>query len=93
MKNGAVQLSDVAARATHIELACTRCDRRGRYRLDGLIRQFGPDLGIPDLAREIAPCPNRDSADLGARCDVYYPGLGELMSDEATDDHQTKDKR
>ncbi|MDP9648713.1 hypothetical protein J2793_004179 [Paraburkholderia caledonica] len=82
MRNGSICLSDVAARATHIELACTRCERRGRYRLEGLIRQFGPDLGIPDLAEQIAPCPNRNSSNFNVRCDVFYPGLGALMRGE-----------
>jgi hypothetical protein len=82
MKDGAVCLADVAARATHIELACTRCDRRGRYRLDGLIRQFGPDFGVPDVADQLAPCPNRKAVNPGARCDVIYPGLGALMRGE-----------
>jgi hypothetical protein len=79
---GTVSLADVARRTTHIELACTRCERRGRYRVDGLIRQFGPEFAMPDLAEQLAPCPNRMAASPNARCDVFFPGLGALMRGE-----------
>ncbi|MBB5508187.1 hypothetical protein HDG35_004465 [Paraburkholderia sp. JPY681] len=85
-KPGSVSLAEVAKRATHIELACTRCDRHGRYRVDGLIGQFGPDFGMPDLAGELASCPNRKATNPNVRCDVFFRGLGALMRGEAADD-------
>jgi hypothetical protein len=81
-KPGSISLAEVATRTTHIELACTRCERHGRYRVEKLIQQFGPDFGMPDLAGELASCPNRNAASPSTRCDVFYPGLGALMSGE-----------
>jgi hypothetical protein len=80
MTKGSVTLGEVAARATHIDVACTRCERRGHYRLARLIPTYGEDFRITDLAAQLADCPNR-KASVGERCDVYYPGLRLIMSD------------
>jgi hypothetical protein len=72
---GSVTLSEVASKATHLDVACTRCDRRGRYRLARLVEQFGGDYALPDLGAELANCPNRNAAAHGERCDIRYPTL------------------
>jgi hypothetical protein len=77
---GAVALSEVAARTSHIEIACTRCERRGRYRISRLVERLGPDFAMTDLAAEIADCPRRGLSAWSERCDVYFPGLAELMA-------------
>ncbi|MBB5414136.1 hypothetical protein HDG42_000160 [Paraburkholderia sp. JPY171] len=82
-KPGSVSLDEVATRTTHIELACTRCDRHGRYRVDGLIQQFGPDFAMPDLSGELASCPNRLASNPSMRCDVFFPRLGAIMRGDA----------
>ena len=56
---GSVALVEVAARATHLDVACTRCSRRGRYRLARLVEQFGGDYAMTDLGAELANCPSR----------------------------------
>ena len=33
MKDGALQLSDIAGTITMLEIACSRCERRGRLRM------------------------------------------------------------
>jgi hypothetical protein len=81
MANGSVSLREVAARATHIEIACTRCERRGRYRLSKLVASLGGDFPMTDLGGEITDCPKRYAA-VTERCDVYYPGLRKIMEDE-----------
>lgn len=82
-KPGSVALSEVAAKATHLEMACTRCDRRGRYQLARLVERFGPDFPMTDLGRELADCPNRREAAPNKRCDVYFPGLIEILHGDA----------
>lgn len=69
-----------------VEVACRRCDRRGRYRRETLLAQHGPEALMPDLRHEIAAdCPLQ--ATLGTtRCGVYYanaPGLAELRAEAA----------
>lgn len=79
MPDGAVGLGDVAARASHIEIACTRCERRGRYRLAKLVAELGADYPMTDLGAELAACPRRTASGHSERCDVYYPHLREIM--------------
>ena len=78
MANGSVSLGDVATRATHIEVACSRCERRGRYRLSRLVARFGEHFAMTDLGSELADCPRRN-ASMIERCDVYFPGLLKVL--------------
>jgi hypothetical protein len=32
-----------------LEVACARCDRHGRLRLDKLIAEHGPEMPLPEL--------------------------------------------
>ena len=72
---GSVARGEVAARASHLDIACSRCDRRGRYRLVRLVDQFGGDFPMTDLGAELANCPDRNAASHGERCDVFFPAL------------------
>ena len=49
----AVMTADAVALATypadHVELACSKCDRRGRYRKTSLVAIHGPEIGLTDL--------------------------------------------
>lgn len=57
-------------------VACSRCDRRGRYRLDKLIASHGADAPTRIIVAELtATCPHRDSAALMERCDILFPKL------------------
>lgn len=78
-KTGSVSLADVAARATRLDVACTRCSRRGRYQLARLVEQFGGDYAMTDLGAELANCPNRNAASHGERCDVFFPCLVAIL--------------
>lgn len=81
MANGSVTLGEVAARTSHIEVACTRCERRGHYRLSRLIATHGADFRMTDLGGELADCTKRNVS-VGERCDVYFPGLIKIMGGE-----------
>jgi hypothetical protein len=80
MKKGSVTLGEVAERATYLEVACTRCDRRGRYRLAKLVASLGADFPMTDLGSEITDCTRRNNSAAQDRCDVYFPDLREIMS-------------
>lgn len=82
MANGSIDLGDVAARASHIEVACSRCERKGRYQLARLVHTLGADFPMTNLGAELAPCPHRAEVAHNKRCDVYFPGLRALMSDD-----------
>ena len=79
MTNGSINLGDVAARASHIDVASSRCERRGRYQLARLVHTLGADFPMTDLGAELANCPHRADAAQNKRCDVYFPGLRKLL--------------
>lgn len=85
-KRGSIALAEIAAKTSHIDLACTRCERRGRYRLAPLVDRLGPDFALTDLGAELVVCSNRNEPNPGKRCDVYFPGLTKLMYGESPPD-------
>jgi hypothetical protein len=49
MPTGAITLADVAARIDILIVACTRCDRSGRYSMATLIGRHGRWFPVPGL--------------------------------------------
>jgi hypothetical protein len=63
-----------------LEVACHRCDRKGRVSLARLIEEHGAGMGLPDLWQSLAgDCPNARSTALNSRCAIYYPQLPALF--------------
>ena len=59
-----------------LEIACRRCERRGRLRVDRLIEQHG-DAELPELRLTLAgDCPRAAIVSISDQCDIYFPGLG-----------------
>jgi len=81
MANGSVTLGEVSARAGHIEVACSRCERHGRYSLRKLVDSLGEEFPLTNLGSRISDCPKKNAA-VWERCDIYYPGLGAIMTDD-----------
>lgn len=77
---GSIALQDVAERATELEVVCSRCDRRGKYQTARLVEKLGPDFPMTELGQRLANCPKK-TAPVYERCDIYFPGLAELMKD------------
>jgi hypothetical protein len=58
VKDGAVQLDDIAGKITMLEIACRRCERRGRLLVSRLIEQHGAGMRLPELRYIVASdCP------------------------------------
>ena len=73
---GSITLDDVAARADVLVVACSRCDRAGRYSVDTLIIYHGRRFGIPSLLTKLsADCPKRQSISVYDLCGVHAPEL------------------
>ena len=49
---------------------CDKCGRRGQYWIERLLKQYGPDIAMPDLRHELAQCPHR--LDMSNPCQVNY---------------------
>lgn len=76
MADGSITLFQVAAHTEVLVIACSRCDRAGRYRLDTLIAKHGPDFGIPELLRSLSgDCPKRHSLSAYDLCGIHCPEL------------------
>jgi hypothetical protein len=62
-----------------LEVACHRCDRRGRLSLERLIADHGADTGLPNLWDTLAgDCTHARSTAMHDRCAIHYsqlPGL------------------
>lgn len=60
---GVVPLDQVAARLPTIDVACNRCDRRGRLHTERLVAEHGAGIPVPVLLRTIAAdCPRMQAA-------------------------------
>lgn len=73
MPSGALSLGDFPGDV--IRVACSKCDRAGRYRKRSLIAIHGDAVSLPDLLGRIAVgCPKRQAFgnDL---CGAFYPDL------------------
>ena len=46
---GSITLGELQGKLTMLDIACHRCERRGRVSLARLIEEHGADTGLPDL--------------------------------------------
>lgn len=70
-RSGALLLSDLPGQ--YVELACTKCERKGRLLKSKLIEEYGSDTTLPDLRVKIAHC-ERQGIFLNG-CGAYYVEL------------------
>ena len=76
MRRGSVTLGDLVGRFAILEIMCSRCERRGRLRVDRLIEQHG-DAELPELGRILAgDCRKAAAVSISDRCDIFFPKLG-----------------
>lgn len=79
MSSGAVTLGDIAGRLTMLDVACSRCERRGRLSVARLIEQHGADTGLPELRGILAgDCPRAGAVSTYEQCKVSFPQLSRL---------------
>jgi hypothetical protein len=77
---GVVRLGKVAARLPTLDVACNRCDRRGRMNTAAQVAEHGADMPVPVLLRTIAAdCPRMQAAQLHDGCGVHLPQLSQLV--------------
>ena len=80
MASGVVTLGQIAYRLPTLDVACNRCDRRGRLRTDRLMAKHGPALPIPALRRIVAAdCSRMQAGHIHDVCGVHFPGLSGLV--------------
>jgi hypothetical protein len=74
--SGAVTFGDLAGKLVMLDVACSKCDRRGRLSVAKLIAEHGADMRLPDLREVLAgDCPRLRATSYSDRCAVHYPQL------------------
>ena len=74
--SGAVTLDDIADRLPMLDVACSKCERRGRLSVAKLIALHGAEAKLPDLREVLAgDCPGVGATSIYDRCGVHYPQL------------------
>ena len=91
MSEGSITLGEAAGHTAALTVACTRCERAGRYNLDTLIARHGEGFGIPKLLRLLSKDRvKRASVSAYDLCGVHcperrvLPGRGGLTSRTST---------
>jgi hypothetical protein len=80
VSTGFLTLADIAGRVATLEVACNRCDRRRRLRVDHLLAEHGPALPLPELRRIIAAdCARMQAGHVHDVCGVHFPELPDLF--------------
>jgi hypothetical protein len=71
---GAVTLATIQARGmVHLEIACTKCPRRGRYRIAGLVAKHGAQMELPYLREFLsADCARNQHISIYERCGAQF---------------------
>src|SRR5438270_5670001 len=78
---GSITLSELQGKLSMLDVACHRCERKGRVSLVRLIDEHGADTGLPDLWESLAgDCPNAHTTALHSRCAIYYPAIAGAVS-------------
>jgi hypothetical protein len=76
VSEGSITLGEAAEHTAVLTVACTRCERAGRYNLDTLIARHGEGFGIPKLLRLLSEdCAKRASVSTYDLCGVHFPEL------------------
>jgi hypothetical protein len=77
---GSITLADVAAKADVLDVACSQCERTGRYEVATLIERHGWLFTVPELLREVSiDCVRRASVSQHDLCGVHCPELAALF--------------
>ena len=81
MTRGYIKLGAVAERTAVLDVACTRCERRGRLSTARLVNRYGPEQSMGELRWLLAgDCPRLLSPAYGEQCDPYFPQLAALFA-------------
>ena len=79
--SGALTLAQVASRTDVLAVACSRCERAGRYPVAMLIARHGAEFPVPDLLRRLSDdCTKRASISAYDLCGVHCPELSGLCA-------------
>lgn len=70
MSAGSISLEQVAAHMAVLAVACSRCDRAGRYPVDALIARHGPGFGVPEVLTLLSGTAQNANLSAETRCNI-----------------------
>jgi hypothetical protein len=84
---GSITLGDVEAKTDVLAVACSRCERAGRYLVAMLIGRHGRSFPIPTLLHTLsADCPKHTSVNAYDACGAQCPELPALFMQQVQSD-------
>jgi hypothetical protein len=73
MRDGAITFSDLVGKLKVLRVDCPRCGRHGRYLVDKLVYDHGPEAKLIEWFSKLTPdCPQKNQ---GRACDAVMPDL------------------
>ena len=71
---------DIAGKLAVHRVECTRCSRKGQYRVAKLIARDGREDNMGEWMSDLkADCPRRNAPQLHERCDLLCPDLPKVL--------------
>jgi hypothetical protein len=72
--------ADIEGKLDVLSVECTRCERKGRYSVAGLIEKHGRDGHMMKWRNQLNDnCPRRDAPQMHDRCDLICPDLPKVL--------------
>ena len=69
-----MSLRDLIGKLDILRVECSKCDRRGQYRVDQLFVRLGPDAKLSDCLHELTgDCPRKRPSGLAVGCGAWCP--------------------
>ena len=80
MARGYLVFGDINGKLDILRVECTRCPRKGSYRVQRLIQKYGRQANMMKWREMlVGDCPKRDSPQLHDRCDLICPDLPKVL--------------
>lgn len=81
-------VGDIVDKMRMLEVACTKCERKGRLNVQRLAKERGLDQCLVILKREISSdCPRQNAVPVSIYdlCGAHYPELAQVFSSKEGD--------
>jgi hypothetical protein len=79
-RDGSLTPADLIGKLDVLRVECEKCGRRGRYRVERLLRQLGRDAKLTDWLADItADCSRRLKPGYSDPCGARCPDLPKVM--------------
>jgi hypothetical protein len=71
---------DIENKLEVLRVECTKCTRKGRYRVARLIEKYGRKANMMKWKEQLnGDCPKRDAHSMTERCDLLCPDVPKVL--------------